>query len=306
MATNPGSGIIPPLVTPINADESVNYEQLGRIIDHVVDGGANAVFVAGSTGEFPRFAHETRDRIVAETVRLAARRVPVFAGVGDAGLALVKRNIAAAEKAGADVLVVPLPYYYPVRTDGEAHAFFKAVAAAASLPVMLYNIPGTCGASIGLDVAERLADIDNVVGIKDSGGDLPRLLETIRRLKGRRKDFAVVVGAEELCYEGLKNGADGVVPSMANPFPRLFAEMYRAALSHDDGRLRELCDLVDAMNHENNFSDSWLTAIVWRKKAMAHMGLCDGRCTEPYVPADAKADANVMKCVERYRRLFPK
>jgi hypothetical protein len=81
--------------------------------------------------------------------------------------------------------------------------------------------------------------------------------------------------------------------------------MYRAALAHDDGRLRDICNLVDAMNRENSFSDSWLTAVVWRKKAMSHMNLCDERCTEPYIPVDAGADANVAKCVERYRRMFP-
>lgn len=306
MTSNPGSGVIPPLVTPIKADESINYAQMAKILDHVIDGGVDAVFVAGSTGEFPRFTHETRDRLIAETVRLTARRVPVFAGVGDAGLALVKRNIAAAEEAGADVLVVTLPFYFPTQTDAEAYTFFRAVAAATSLPVMLYNIPATCGADISLEVVERLAEIDNVIGIKDSSGDLPRLLDTIKRLKGRHKEFAVVIGAEELCYEGLRNGADGMVPSMANPFPRLFTEMYRAALSRDDGRLRELCALVDAMNLENSFSDAWLTAVVWRKKAMAHMGICDEHCTEPYIPVDEKADAKVLQCVERYLRMFGK
>ncbi len=304
MATKLGTGIIPPLVTPLNADESIAYDQLEKVINHVVAGGVDAVFVAGTTGEFTRFTHEVRDRLIGETVRRTAGRVPVFAGVGDAGLNLVKRNMAAAERAGVDSLVVTLPFYFPTRTDEEALSFFSAVARSTRLPVMLYNIPATCGAGISLDVVERLLDFDNVIGIKDSSGDLPRLLESIRRFKQKRPDFAVVIGAEELSYEGLRNGADGLVPSMANPFPRLFAELFRAALDRDYARLGQLCRQVDEMNRENSFSDAWLTAVVWRKKAMSHLGVCNEYCTAPYIPVDARADTVVRRCVEEYRRMF--
>lgn len=299
-----GSGVIPPLVTPINQDETVNYHQLKQVIDHLIDGGVDAIFINGSTGEFARFPGETREIILAEAVKLTAKRVPVYAGVGDAGQELVLRNIKWAEQAGADALVVSLPYYFPVREDGEAVPFFLAAAESTRLPVMLYNIPSTTGASISLDAIEALFPLDNIIGIKDSSGDLPRLLETIKRFKGRDKDFAVVIGSEELSYEGLKAGADGLVPSMANPFPKLWADIARASLDGDDARLRELCDWADAMNQDNSFSDAWLTALVWRKKAMAMMGICNEYCTRPYIPVPPGAEAGIRACVEKYRERY--
>ena len=304
MAKILGSGVIPPLVTPINADESVNYDHLKNVVDHVIDGGVDAVFINGSTGEFPRFTFETRTKLVAETVKIAAKRVPVLAGVSDAGLTHVLKNVKEAEKAGADALVVTPPYYYPVWNDDEAYSFFIAVAESTSLPVMLYNIPSTCGASISLDLVERLFPVKNIIGIKDSSGDRARLLDSIKRFKNRDKDFAVVIGAEELSYDGLKAGADGLVPSMGNPFPKLWSALYRASRDGNDARLKELCDLVNAMNTGNKFSDAWLTALVWRKKAMQHMGICNEYCTRPYVPVDDKADIGIRKSVETYRSMF--
>ena len=124
-----GSGVITPLLTPINQDESANYEQMRSLIDYVIDGGVDAVFVMGSTGEFARFDAQTRGEVLKESIKAVAGRVPVYAGVADTGLSSVLRNVSQAEKAGADVLVVTLPYYFPVYNDDEAYSFFSSVAA---------------------------------------------------------------------------------------------------------------------------------------------------------------------------------
>lgn len=304
MKQNMGRGIITPIVTPIRRDESVNYEQLGKVLDHIITGGVDAVFVMGSTGEFARFPTETRDRVTAETVRLTAGRKPVYAGIGDAGLTNALRNLKRAEAAGADVMVVTLPYYYPIRNDEEAYSFFAAVADTTEKPVMLYNIPSTCGASISLDVIERLFARKNIIGIKDSAGDKARLEEEVRRFKNRDKDFAVVVGSEELAYDGLKMGADGVVPSLSNPFPALFADLYAAAVRKDFARLRELCDVVNGMNRLNGFCDAWMSPNVWRKKALSLMGVCDEWCTRPYVAMAPADEEKVLGAIRQYREMY--
>lgn len=299
-----GSGIIPPLVTPINEDESINYDQLGKVIDHVVEGGVDAIFIMGTTGEYPRFSFEARRKATEEAVKMAAGRIPVYAGVGDAGLSMVKRHIEYAEKAGADVIVAGLPYYFPVNNDDDAYAYFHAVCTSTSLPVMLYNIPSTTAASISLDVIERLFPLKNVIGIKDSSGDAERLDATIKRFKGRDKDFAVSIGSEELSFEGLQKGADGVVPSMANPFPKLWADIYRSALAKDIDRLKTLCALNDKWGEDNQYSSAWTAQMVWRKKAMFHMGICNDFCTAPYLPVDGKADKVVRETVGQYRKMY--
>lgn len=299
-----GTGIIVPLLTPLNHDESINYAHLKKLVDHVIDGGVDAILVMGSTGEFARFSHDTRQKITAEVVARVAGRIPVYAGVGDTGLRNVLQNAKRAEDAGADALAVTLPYYYPIRNDDEAYLFYSAVAKETGLPLMLYNIPGTCGASLGFQVIDRMLDFDNVVGIKDSSGDLDRLLKEIQLYGGMARKFTVVVGSEELSYAGLRAGADGVVPSMANPFPRLFADMYRAAREGDETRLKSLCDTVDGLNKLNAFRDTWMSPNVWRKRALYHMGICDDTCTAPYLPVDEETDGKVRDAVESYRRIY--
>ena len=299
------SGIIVPLLTPIHADESVDFEQLDRLIEHVLAGGVNALLIMGSTGEFARFDADTRSQILARAVRKTAGAAPVYAGVGDAGTRAVLRNIRLAEQAGVDAVAATLPYYYPVRTDAEAFSYYAAVAESTRLPVMLYNIPGTCIASLSLEVVESLLRYENVVGIKDSAGDLPRLLEELRRFKNPERDFAVVVGSEELSYDGLKAGADGLVPSLANPFPRLFAGIWLAARDGDWETLRWLCASVDEMNRGNHAANSWMAPNAWRKRALARMGVCNDRCTQPYLPVDEKTDREIAEAIERYEKKFP-
>lgn len=303
MATLLGTGIITPLLTPLRQDESVNYTHLEALVEHVVAGGVDAVFVMGSSGEFARFDHAARAEIVGAVVKSVAGRVPVYAGVGDAGLALARRNLAAAERAGADAVVATLPYYFPIRTDGEAYQYFAALAASTGLPLMLYNIPSTCGVDIGLGVVERLLAKRNIIGIKDSGGDEGRLQALLRIKNGAGREFSVVVGSEELSYAGLSSGADGLVPSMSNPFPRLFARLYAAAVANDLEALRGYCDAVDRLNRINSGDGSWMAPNVWRKKALSLMGVCDEYCTAPYLPVDAATAARVAEAVEEYRKI---
>lgn len=299
-----GSGVITPLLTPINQDESINYEQMRALIDYVVDGGVDAIFIMGSTGEFARFDEATRGNIIRECVRHVAGRVLVYAGVADTGLAAVLRNVKSAQQAGADVLVVTLPYYYPIHNDDEAYSFFSSVAASTSLPVMLYNIPGTCGAAISMEVIARLSAIDNIVGVKDSSGDIDRIHEMVRRFKNGDKPFAITVGEESICFEGLCAGADGLVPSLSNPYPKLLADLYHASVVGDRARLRTLCDVMNDMNRLNRYSTAWMSPNVWRKKALSHMGICNAYCTRPYVPVDAETDRQVLQTIEQYKRLY--
>ncbi len=298
-----GSGVITPLLTPIHPDESVNYQEMKALIDYVIAGGVDAIFIMGSTGEFARFDEDTRGKIISQCIQDVAGRVLVYAGVADTGLRSVLRNVKHAEQAGADVLVVTLPYYYPIYNDDEAYSFFSSVAAATKLPIMLYNIPSTCGANISIEVVEQLLHIDNIIGIKDSSGDLNNIHQLLT-LKNRGRDFAVTVGDESLCYEGLWAGADGIVPSLSNPYPKLLAELYRSAVTKDEIRLKELCSIMDDMNQLNRYSNTWMSPNVWRKKALAHLGICSEYCTKPYVAIDPQVDREIIKTIELYHTMY--
>lgn len=300
-----GSGVIVPLLTPLNADESVNYSHLHQLVNYVVAGGVNAILAMGSTGEFARFSHATRGKIIEEIVQTVAGRIPVYAGVGDTGLKRVIQNIRVAEEAGADSIAVTLPYYYPIRHDDEAFSYYRAVAEATQLPIMLYNIPSTCGASLSLRVVEKMLVYPHVIGIKDSSGDRERLLEEIRRFgAGQARRFTVVIGAEELSHDGFMAGADGVVPSMANPFPRLWANIYQTGRQRDSARLTPHCEFANAFNQLSGYADAWMSPNVLRKKALSHMGICNDICTAPYIPVDSHTDVKVAEMVKRYQETY--
>ena len=299
-----GSGIITPMLTPLNEDESVNYKHLTALVDHLIEGGIKSILSMGSSGEFARFDHHIRGEILKRTVESVAGRASVFAGVSDAGLLAVLRNVESAEKSGADAIVLTLPYYFPIYNDDEAYSFFSSVASSTKLPVFLYDIPKTCGASISLDTIDKLFNIKNIVGIKDSSGNFEKLRELLSRYKNKGKDFAVVLGDESLCFDGLLAGIDGIVPSLSNPYPKLFVDIYETSKSGDESKLRGLCNVVKQMNEINAYCNAWMSPNVWRKKALSHMGICNDYCTKPYVPIDPKTDLQIQETIKLYKIMY--
>lgn len=289
-------GIVVPLASPLEEDERPDWEGLAKLVEHVVSGGVDAIFSLGTTGEFARFDRVTRAEIARATVQAAAGRVPVLVGASDAGTRLVLEHVADAADAGADAVVVSLPYYFPVRDGVEVLAFYKAVAESSPLPIVLYNIPATCGADIGLETFKRLLDLDGIAGFKDSSGNMEYLRALIA---AARPGFPVFVGEERLCAEGLEAGAAGLVPSLANVFPRIFAELYASAVRGDFDRTRELQKEIVEMNAINLYSGSWLSAVAWRKTALALMGICGEAMTSPYVPVDSATRASIAVLVAR-------
>lgn len=298
-------GVIVPLLTPVDESEQVKDLELKRLVDYVIGGGVDAIFAMGTTGEFARFDEETRGRVIASVVRHTAGRVPVYAGVSDCGTKRVLSNIKRAEDAGASAVVATLPYYFPNTSKGEAVQFFSDVAASTKLPVILYNIPVAIGSAIGRDVLDELYPIENIAGIKDSSGDLKYLEELLRRYHGKSKPFAVIVGDESAAYSGLSMGADGMVPSLANPYPRLLKAIYDSALLKNDERLRYYCGIMNDMNRLNTASDCWMFPNIWRKVALEMMGIINACFTKPYLPADDAARAGIAQTVTQYQALFP-
>jgi len=289
-------GVVVPLVTPLLADESPDLQALGRVVDHVISGGVNAIFSMGTTGEFARFDRGTRKTIAAATVKAACGRVPILVGASDAGTKLVLEHVADAADAGADAIVVSLPYYFPAKDDREVVSFYTEVAKASPLPLILYNIPVTCGADMSIPAFKALLGLDAVVGFKDSSGSLDYLKQV---LAAAPPGFPVFVGEEKLCAEGLAAGAAGLVPSLANVFPRVFADLYAAGARKDEAEAARLGKAVADMNAFNLYSGSWLSAVAWRKTALAIMGLCGETMTSPYVPVDAATRASIATLVGR-------
>jgi len=224
--------------TPTNG-ESIDTGALESYTSHLVDGGVHGLFPCGSIGEFSSLTREERSGVF-ETVADASGDVPVLAGCGDTNVANVRSYVADAADAGADAAVVVTPYYLSTTQKG-LHRFFDAVADDSPLPIVLYNIPALTGEGLSLDLIVRLAEHPNIVGIKDTSGDLTFLYDVVTSTPS---SFSVFQGASELAIASLDAGADGMIAGPANVFPRAVAQLYDSYRAGDRERAERLMNAV--------------------------------------------------------------
>jgi 4-hydroxy-tetrahydrodipicolinate synthase len=232
-------GIIPPVVTPMTADGSLDLPGLRRHLDCQLAAGVDGVFVLGTTGEFYALDEAEKQAVTAEAVAHVGGRVPVFAGTGAASTREAVRLTRMAERERVSGVSVITPFF--VRpTQAELITHFRAVADSSPLPVVLYNNPATCnGVSIEPDTVAKLAELPNVVGVKDSSGDLQGTVETIKRVPAT---FGVLTGRDTLILAGLLFGASGAIPASCNLAPHLCVGIYRAFRAGDVAEARRLQD----------------------------------------------------------------
>lgn len=216
-------GIIPPVATPMQANEDLDLPRLKWYLDHLIREGVHGVFVLGTNSEFYALDEREKQEVIATTVAHVNKRVPVFAGTGAETTREVVRLTKMAEREKADGVSIITPYFISP-TQQEIYDHFRRVAESTSLPVMLYNNPNTCGGlKIDPETVARLAEIPNILGVKDSSGDLQNTCEYIRLVPER---FAVLMGRDTLIFQGLISGARGAVPATGNIAPRLLVEIY--------------------------------------------------------------------------------
>jgi 4-hydroxy-tetrahydrodipicolinate synthase len=218
-------GIIPPIATPMRPDEELDLPRLRWFLDRLIAGGVHAVFVLGTNSEFYALDEREKQEVVATAAAHVNRRVPVFAGTGAETTREVVRLTRMAEREGADGVSVITPYFVSP-TQQEIFDHYRRVAEHTALPVVLYNNPSMCGGvKLDVDTVARLAEIPNVLGVKDSSGDLQNAAEYVRAVPER---FAVLMGRDTLIFYALLAGARGAVPATGNIAPALLAEIYDA------------------------------------------------------------------------------
>ncbi|GAB6086749.1 4-hydroxy-tetrahydrodipicolinate synthase [Alkaliphilus crotonatoxidans] len=224
-------GVIPPIITPVDLDENVDEAALQRVIDHVLEGGVHGVFVLGSNGEFYAFDFENQKRAIEVTVRHVKGRVPVYAGASAVTTRECIKLAQMAEEAGADALTVLTPMFIQPN-EKEMYNHFEAIAKSTKLPVLLYNNPGKTTNNISVALLEKLAKIDNIVGIKNTSFDFVQTVEYIRVTK-EIPNFKVLSGSDYLIYGTLAYGGVGCVAGTANVAPRLVVDIYEKYMAGD-------------------------------------------------------------------------
>src|SRR5215470_8407973 len=216
-------GIIPPVATPMKDNEDLDLPRLRWFLDHLIASGVHAVFVLGTNSEFYALDEREKQEVIATAVEHVNRRVPVYAGTGAETTREAVRLTRLAEKEGADGVSVITPYFVSP-SQQEIYDHYRRIAESTKLPVILYNNPGTCGGvKIDVDTVARLAQVPNILGVKDSSGDLQNTQEYVKAVPER---FSVMMGRDTLIFPALVMGARGAVPATGNIAPALLVEIY--------------------------------------------------------------------------------
>jgi 4-hydroxy-tetrahydrodipicolinate synthase len=224
-------GIIPPVVTPFLADESLDLPRLKSHIDDQLEAGVHGIFVLGTTGEFYAMSEAEKQAVIAAAVEHVGTRAKVYVGTGAETTGEVVRLSRMAAQEGAAGVSVITPYFLkPTQTELLDH--FRRVADAAGVPVILYNNPATCGGvSIEPDTVAKLAEHPQVIGIKDSSGDLQNTIELVKCAQSER--FSVLLGRDTLILAGLLFGTRGAIPATCNIAPRLCVGIFESFRNGD-------------------------------------------------------------------------
>lgn len=259
------SGTITALVTPLLKDGSVDYSALKGLVDYQLEQGIDGLSPCGTTGESATLTHEEQHRVIKVVVEQVGKRVPVIAGAGSNSTRTAVALARAAEEAGADAILSVTPYYNRPTQEG-LFQHFRAIAESVRVPVIVYNVPGRTGCNLEPQTLMRLAEIRNVVGVKEASGNLGQIMEIIRQ---RPSGFAVLSGDDALALPIIAAGGDGVVSVVSNEAPGLMKQMVDAALAGDYEKARRLhYRLLPLMNA--NFIE---TNPIPVKAALAMMGL---------------------------------
>ncbi len=223
-------GIIPPVATPMKDNEDLDLPRLRWFIDHLIANGVHGIFVLGTNSEFYALDDYEKQQVIATAVEHVKGRVPVYAGTGAESTREAIRLTKMAEKEGVQGVSVITPYFV-LPTQSELIDHYRRVAEQTSLPVILYSNPATCGGiKIDPETVARLAEIPNIVAIKDSSGDLHNAVEMVRLVPDR---FSVLMGRDTLIFSAMMFGARGAVPATGNIAPHLLAEIYNSFVKGD-------------------------------------------------------------------------
>ncbi len=224
-------GVFPALVTPLTATREVDHATLATLVDYLIeDGGVHGVIPLGSTGEYYALTPEERQEVVETTIAAAGGRVPVVVGANAGATRDVVRYCSLAEQAGAAGVLLAAPYYsLPVADELFEH--FRAVDGAIGIPIMLYNYPGRTGVDLVPELIERLAELDNVLYVKESSGDITRVSELLRCCGDK---LTVFCGCDSQALESFLLGATGWVGGVVNCLPKSHVRLYELAVEKED------------------------------------------------------------------------
>ncbi|NLI90234.1 MAG: 4-hydroxy-tetrahydrodipicolinate synthase [Epulopiscium sp.] len=289
-----GSGVA--IVTPFNADGSVNYNKLAELIDFQIENGTDSIVICGTTGEAPTLTHDEHIKCIATAVETTNKRVPVVAGTGSNDTAYGVKLTREAKEIGADATLQITPYYNKCTQNGLV-AHFTEIAKAADIPMIVYSVASRTGVNIDVSTAVKLSKIDNIVGIKEASGNISQIADIANQC-GENLD--IYSGNDDQITPLLSLGGKGVISVIANILPQETHDIVRTFLDGDVEKSKELqlkyLDLVHLLFSEVN--------PIPVKAALNMMGWDVGNCRLPLTPME-ESHSKLLKAEMERLKLIP-
>ncbi|MFQ6035317.1 MAG: dihydrodipicolinate synthase family protein [Sedimentisphaerales bacterium] len=293
MLPRPLRGIIPPMVTPLLDQDSLDVAGLEQLIEHILAGGVHGLFILGTTGEAPSLSYRLRYELIERVCGQVKGRVPVLVGITDTSFVESVKMACKARDAGAQAVVLAPPYYFPAG-QAELIEYLKHLTLELPLPLFLYNMPSYTKAVFEPETVQAAANIAGIVGLKDSSGDMIYFHRLLSLLKDY-KDFTLLMGPEELLAEAVVLGGHGGVCGGANLVPQLYVDLYNAACSRDLAKIgslhKKVMQISNTIYSVGRYESSYLKGI---KCALSCMGICSDFLAEPF-HRFRRAERNVIR-----------
>ncbi|MDR2804623.1 MAG: dihydrodipicolinate synthase family protein [Dysgonamonadaceae bacterium] len=274
-------GIIPPMITPLLDTNTLDENGVENLVEHLIAGGVNGIFILGTTGEAQHLSLKIKEELIRKTAAQIRRRIPLLVGVTDTSLYESLKIARIAAECGATAVVAAPPYFFALGQP-ELIDYYEALADQSPLPLYLYNMPSHTKTMIETNTVMTLAQHKNIAGLKDSSANGVYFCQLLH-LFGNRPDFGLYVGPEEMMAAMVLMGAHGGVSGGANLYPEIFVKLYQAAAAKDVNETRELQNRMIAISRElygiGRFSSSYIQGI---KTALSIKGICSDGLAQPF------------------------
>lgn len=285
------TGSLVAIVTPMNEDGGLDLARLRSLIDFHIAEGSDGIVIVGTTGESPTVDVDEHCELIRVAVEHAAGRIPVIAGTGANSTSEAIELAHFADQAGAEAHLSVVPYYNRPTQEG-LYQHFLSIAEAVELPLILYNVPGRTVADMSNDTALRLAEIPNIIGIKDATGSLDRACDLVQRAPA---DFALYTGDDMTALAFILLGGHGTISVTANVAPRAMHDMCTAALAGDVATARAINARLVGL-HRDLFCEANPIPVKW---AVAQMGLIEAGIRLPLTPLSEALHGRVREALRR-------
>jgi len=279
------------IVTPFKNDSSIDLASLGKVINHVINGGVNYIVSLGTTGEAVTLSKDEKYAIVSYTLEVVNKRVPVVVGIGGNNTKELIGCIREYDLSEIDAILSVSPYYNKPNQRG-IYQHYKAIAASSPVPVILYNVPSRTGANMTAETCLQLAaDCENIIGVKEASSDM---LQTMKILRDKPEDFLLICGDDLNALPVISSGGAGLISVLANAYPAQWSDMVSNALRTNQKAARDIqykfIELIELL-----FMDGSPAGV---KAMLSNMDLCHNNVRLPLVPVSRSVQARIQKAMD--------